>query len=54
MFNRLLVAHPRYFSPTLRSLRREGHRRLLRGAGDTGATAATLAQRGHLKSQESV
>jgi UDP-N-acetylmuramate--alanine ligase len=49
--NPVLVDHPRDFAQALPALLRDGDLLLLLGAGDIGATAATLAQRGHLKTE---
>ncbi len=48
----VFIEHPRELSATLPALLRDGDLVLLLGAGDIGAAAADLAQRGHLKSGE--
>ncbi len=47
----VLVEHPRDFETALPNLLRDGDLLLLLGAGDIGAEAARLAQRGHLKGE---
>ncbi len=49
----VFVEHPRELPGTLPALLRDGDLVLLLGAGDIGAEAAKLAQRGHLKSEDS-
>jgi UDP-N-acetylmuramate--alanine ligase len=49
--NPVFVRHPRDLQQALPTLLRDGDLLLLLGAGDIGATAAELAQRGHLKSE---
>jgi UDP-N-acetylmuramate--alanine ligase len=46
----VLIEHPREFRETLPALLRDGDLLLLLGAGDIGAAAVELAQRGHLRS----
>ena len=46
----VLIEHPREFGETLPALLRDGDLLLLLGAGDIGAAAVELAQRGHLRS----
>ena len=48
----VLVERPRDFETALPALLRDGDLLLLLGAGDIGAEAAKLAERGHLKTQE--
>lgn len=47
----VLVDHPRDFETALPALLRDDDLLLLLGAGDIGAEAARLADRGHLKSE---
>ena len=48
----VFVEHPREFGEALPALLGDGDLVLLLGAGDIGATAAELARRGHLKSED--
>lgn len=48
----VLVEHPRDFETALPALLRDGDLLLFLGAGDIGAEAARLAERGHLKTEE--
>jgi len=47
----VFIEHPRALRETLPALLRDGDLVLLLGAGDIGAAAVELAQRGHLKSE---
>jgi UDP-N-acetylmuramate--alanine ligase len=48
----VFIEHPRELATTLPALLHDGDLVLLLGAGDIGAAAAALAQRGHLKSEQ--
>jgi UDP-N-acetylmuramate--alanine ligase len=48
----VFIEHPRGLRETLPALLRDSDLVLLLGAGDIGAAAAALAQRGHLKSED--